>query len=338
MTLATFALLLFAADPAKLSQQALEAAQRRDLPEAERLWKQALALSPDLFEANFNLGYMYRSKGDLAAAEEHLRKAAVTQPQNYNAQYLFGAVLSQLNRTEEAIHHWRIALRLHPDDLRLMQVLAIEYSKGRYFRNAADLAEQALTIKQDDPSVWLTAIKARQDANEHSAALQLAQKMTAAFPDHPRAAFELGYELTRAGRGEEGLPWLVKAMNSAPRWEEPFYFYGDLMLKAGEFEKATQAFEKAIQLRRNYMPAWAGLARALMSAGKLKRAQDVLLEAATVDETHPQPHLLLSQVCFRLGDEERARKEKELAARLRQGRPEALESIPGRTYRPATER
>ena len=61
-------------------------------------------------------------------------------------------------------------------------------------------------------------------------------------------------------------------------------------------------------------------------------ARDVLLDAARVDATHPQPHLLLSQVYFRLGLEEDAAREKEIASRLRRHRPETLESIPGRTF------
>ncbi|MDZ4800150.1 MAG: tetratricopeptide repeat protein [Bryobacteraceae bacterium] len=332
MTSAVLALLLLAPDPATLSRQALESAQQKDFPTAERLWKEALAASPGLFEANFNLGYMYQSRGDLAAAEMPLRRAVRSQPNDFNAQYILGAVLSKLNRTDEALKHWRLASALRPDDARLLQILAVEYSKGRYFRDAAQVAEKALASKPGDAALWLTAIKARQDADEHPLALRLAEKMAAAFPGNSRAAFELGYELVRAGRAAEGLPWLDRAMRSPTPWEEPFYFFGDTMLKEGRLDEAKRAFQRALELRREYMPAWAGLARTLMSAGELERARDVLLEATSVDATHPQPHLLLSQVYFRLGQEDRAVEEKEMSSRLRRARPETLESIPGRNF------
>lgn len=326
-------LLLLATDAVTLSQQALKAAQQRDFANAERLWKESLAAAPALFEANYNLGYMYHSRGEFAHAERLLAKAAASQPKNFNAQYLLGATLSKLNRAEEAIRHWRVAVSLRPDDARLMHVLAIEYSKRRYFREAGDIAEKALLHKRSDPSLWLIAIKARQDADDRSAALRLARQMAAEHPGNARAEFEIGYALTRIGRDGEGLPWIEKAMRSAQPWEEPFYFYAEAMHKAGNLEMARQAYQRALELRRDYMPAWAGLARTLLSSNELERARDLLLEAVKVDETHPQPHLLLAQVYFRLGDEERAAREKEIAARLRRDRPESLESVPGRSYR-----
>ncbi len=335
MLSAALALLLFAgADPTALSQQALAAAQQKDFATAEKLWTQALQQQPDLFEANFNLGYMLQSRGDNARAAPLLQRAAAAQPDNFNARYVLGAVLSRLGRTDEAVKHWRAALALRPAEVRLMQILAVEYSKGRYFRDAAALAESALGKRRDDPSLWLLAIRARQDAADHETALRLAEQMWAALPGNPRAAFEIGYEHVRAGMPDKGLPWLQKALTAAEPWEEPFYFYGDLMLKSGQYAEAESAFRRALQLRRDYMPAWAGLARTLMARGELDSARSTLLEAVKVDQQHPQPHLLLSQVYFRLGDEAAATREKELASRLRQARPEALESLPGRTYSP----
>ena len=51
-----------------------------------------------------------------------------------------------------------------------------------------------------------------------------------------------------------------------------------------------------------------------------------------VDPRHPQPHLLLSQIYFRMGHEERAAQEKELSLRLRRENPRALEAEQGRSF------
>jgi Flp pilus assembly protein TadD len=91
-------LLLLADDPEALATKALEAAKQQRTDEAERLWKQALTLDPNLFPAAFNLGYLHYSRKDCAAAEPFLSKAAAINPKDFNANYLAGVCLSQLGR------------------------------------------------------------------------------------------------------------------------------------------------------------------------------------------------------------------------------------------------
>jgi Tfp pilus assembly protein PilF len=58
-----------------------------------------------------------------------------------------------------------------------------------------------------------------------------------------------------------------------------------------------------------------------------------LTAAVKVDPRHPEPHLLLSRVYFRSGDEKGAAVEKEISARLRRENPHALEAVQGRVFR-----
>jgi Flp pilus assembly protein TadD len=57
-----------------------------------------------------------------------------------------------------------------------------------------------------------------------------------------------------------------------------------------------------------------------------------LREAIRVAPDQPQPHLLLSQIYFRMGDEDRARREKELSLKLRRENPAAMEVDHGRPF------
>ena len=52
-----------------------------------------------------------------------------------------------------------------------------------------------------------------------------------------------------------------------------------------------------------------------------------------IDPKHPQPHLLLSQIFFRLGDEAKASEEKQVSLRLRRENPAILEVVQPRTFR-----
>lgn len=328
-----FALLLLQ-DAEALSAKALELAQARQPAEAEKLWKQALAINPKLFSAAFNLGYLYYSQKQPTEAEPFLATAAKSQPKDFNTQYLLGVVRSQLGRTDDALRAWRTALTIRSDHVRLMQIMAVEYGKGNYFREAGAVAERALALKGDDRSTWLVAIKSWQDAGDHAAALRLTEKMITRFPEDPRAAFEHGFELYRAGRRDEAMPFIEKALHAPQPWEEPFFFLGDILFRENRPAEAVPLLQKALELRPDYSAAAVVLARALMSLDKNEEAKDILLRAATADPKNAQPHLLLSQLYFRLGDEAAAAREKEISSQLRKTNPQALEGTQSRPFPP----
>jgi Flp pilus assembly protein TadD len=69
-----------------------------------------------------------------------------------------------------------------------------------------------------------------------------------------------------------------------------------------------------------------------MNLEQWDEAQKELRMAIQLSPEHPQPHLLLSQIYFRLGDEEQARQAKEASLRLRRQNPTLLEAVQGRPF------
>jgi tetratricopeptide (TPR) repeat protein len=329
-----FALLLLQSPTAQsLTDLGLEKAQQNRMSEAEQLWKQALQLDPNYFQAAFNLGFYYFNSRRPAEAAPFLERAAKSNSADFNTRYLLGAAHSQNNNTAKAIQHWRAAQRLNSRHPKLLQLLAVEYGKGRYFTEAAAAARQALALNPQAEDLHLLAIKSTQDAADHPAALLLAQSYLARFPKSPRALFELGYELHRNGRTTEALEPLNKAIQLDPNYEEPRYFLGEILLQQSQPAEAEPHLRKAIQIRKDYIAAWVALARSLTAQNKIDDAIAELKKAVAINPKHPQPHLLLSQLYFRQGDELRAAEEKALSLKLRREDPGALESAQGRPYK-----
>jgi tetratricopeptide (TPR) repeat protein len=319
-------------DPAVLSTAAQQLAVSKQLAAAEKLWQRALELSPNFFPALFNLGYMHFSAQEFEKARPFLERAAKASPTDFNSHYLLGATLQRLGRREDALRAWREALAIQPQNQRLMQVMSVEYGAGRYFQEAADLARRALESKTDDPNLYFIAIKAYQDAGSQAEAMEIAAKAVARFPDSARANFEYAFHLQKTGRFEECLPYLKKAMQLDPKYEEPFFFYGDLLVKQAQYEEALAPLRQAIEDRPDYVAARVALGRALMGLKQWDAATRELEEAARRQPDHPQPHLLLSQLYFRMHNEAKARQEKELSLKLRRENPTLLESIQGRPF------
>ncbi|MGH9428399.1 MAG: tetratricopeptide repeat protein, partial [Terriglobia bacterium] len=131
---------LYAQDPSALSDSAQRAAQAQRYEEAELLWRKAIDSSPRYFPALFNLGLFFFSRKQFNDAVPFLERAVEVSPQDFNSHYLRGACYQALERREDALRAWRTALKLNPSQTRLLQIMVVEYGKGRYFQEAADVA------------------------------------------------------------------------------------------------------------------------------------------------------------------------------------------------------
>jgi protein O-GlcNAc transferase len=332
VTAVILAMALLAQSPAEpLSGQAVEAIQRGDVATATQLWKQALEKDPKHYASLFNLGMALHRSGQFADAVEFLDRAAAVDP-GYQVHLLRGSNFQKLERLEDAIRAWRAALVLQPRNLKLMQVLSVEYTRGRYFHEAAAVARQALKVAPQEMNLYFLAIKAYQDAGDQDAATELAAQAAVRFPDSARAQFEHGYYLQKRGKTKESLKHLQRAMELDAKYEEPYFFYGDLMVKAARWKEAVEPLRHSLSIRPEYSPARVSLARALNGLGDLPGAIVELETAAKLDPKNAQPWVLLSQYYFRQGDEEKAQVAKETSLRLRRENPTVLEAAQARPF------
>lgn len=323
--------------PDSLSDQAQQLALQRRFDEAEALWKKALQADPHHFPSLFNLGYMRYSQGQFNQAEPWLARAAREKPADFNTRYLHGTVLLKLERRETALREWQAALAAQPKNYKLMQIMSVEFANGYYYKEACRLGREAVTLHDEAPEPWFVAIKACFEARDPDT-LALTKQAAERFPHSARANFEYGFQLQKAGLREECLPYLQKAMKQDPGYEEPFYFYGNMMLVDEKYEQAVGPLRTALAIRPDYISACVALAKALMGLEKNEQARDALQGCADRSPTHPQPHLFLSQVYFRLGDETRAAAEKQLSLRLRRENPTIMESPQARPFPAAPRR
>ena len=194
------------------------------------------------------------------------------------------------------------------------------------------MAREALRVAPGEQNLYFLAIKAYQDAGSQTPAAELAAEAAAKFPQSARAQFEHGYYLQKRGSTEPAMRYLRKAMALDDKYEEPFFFYGDLLVKQMKWEASLGPLRQAIAIRPEYSPARVALARALSNLDQLPAAVKELEEAAQLDPKNAQPWVMLSQMYFRMGDEDRARDAKETSQRLRRENPTVLEAPQARPF------
>ena len=87
----------------------------RQMPEAEKEYRDALRLRPDLLEVHLELGEVYAGAFQWAKAEEEFRAQAKLQPGNAEAIFRLGSALLEQGKVHEARAELLRANRLMPD-------------------------------------------------------------------------------------------------------------------------------------------------------------------------------------------------------------------------------
>ncbi len=82
--------------------------------QAREAYRRALALDPQHFGANLNLGRLLHESGDLAGAENHYRRALEVRPDDAGALFNIGVALEDQGLREEALAAYEASLARDP--------------------------------------------------------------------------------------------------------------------------------------------------------------------------------------------------------------------------------
>jgi Flp pilus assembly protein TadD len=120
--------------------------------EAERHYREALAIYPDYAQIHYNLGELLAERGDDGAAIKHLGRAASLAPGNVRPYKTLARLLRRAARLEEALAAFSTGARLDPGDHRF------RFDYGRALL-AADRRAEAIEVfaglAHDDPGgLW----------------------------------------------------------------------------------------------------------------------------------------------------------------------------------------
>jgi tetratricopeptide (TPR) repeat protein len=123
----------------------------RQMPQAEKEFREALHLRPELPGLHLELGQVYANTAQWAKAEEEFRAEAKLQPGSAEAGYRLGATLLQQGKTQEAFAELKRSNTLKPD---MPETL---YSLGK----AASLTGDGATAEKS----WARVVELEKDTS-----------------------------------------------------------------------------------------------------------------------------------------------------------------------------
>lgn len=143
----------------------------------EALMRHKLARDPNDYAANYNVGALLLSRGQLSEAVPHFEKAIAQRPHSATALNSLGAALLQLGRKEDALRRLQQAVQADPNYLDARYNLASALAFNGQFAQSAQQFERVLKLRPNDAETEArlgSVLAALQDYNGAEAHLRRA--------------------------------------------------------------------------------------------------------------------------------------------------------------------
>jgi Tfp pilus assembly protein PilF len=136
---------------------------------------------------------------------------------------------------------------------------------------------------------WLDEGKAHQQAGRFAEAEQAYGRALDLSPGHPEALHLMGLLSYRLNRLDDAVEYLAAAIERQP---SPLYCFnlGVISQKAGRWEQAIAAYEKALALNPRHADAHMNLGNVLRDRGRLQEAIESYRRAEALSPSHPEIH------------------------------------------------
>jgi tetratricopeptide (TPR) repeat protein len=223
---------------------------------------------------------------------------------------------------------------MRADNPRLLALLGLKYTEGRYYTDAIDVLREAIRLQPDNAELRFLLIQAHYMNQDSEQALEEARKTANDFPALAKSHLVFALQLQNVGQYEEARPPLERALAVDPNLDEAQGALGDVLLRQGKVEEGLAYLRRATERRPDLAEPHLGLGRALL---QLKRYDEVIRAMQNAIRLHPeqaQPHLYLSQAYRAVGRLADAKQASETFNALNRQRMERRDREGGRRYVP----
>jgi tetratricopeptide (TPR) repeat protein len=240
----------------------------RDFRNDGAVYGHAIAVNPQSWVSEYNLGRYLADHGNLVGAANHLRAAVTIAPDFADGFNNLAVTLDALGREQDAIAALQKAVGADPGNASYRVNMAQVYERMGRAADAASAYEAALQSGPDDPDTEFHLGMDLLGAGKLADAATHLQQSLAMNPNNAVAENHLGVALARLGRVTNALPHWQKAIQLQPDYASAHYNYGAALDKLGRTQEAIIEYEASVRLAPQSALARNALARVMPSAGK----------------------------------------------------------------------
>ncbi len=238
-------------------------AQARQFAEAERFYRQVLAIDPEHVVTLHRLGYIAHQAGRNDEALALLARAIAANDRVPELHVSIAAVYHAVGRLQDSAAHCAAAIRLRPD------CAEAHLEHGNVLLDQGRLAEAE--------SCYRSAIAAR--------------------PNYAEALINLGNLLHKIGQTEQAIEAWQRAQMADARHPMAAMNIGVALIQQGKHQEAISQFRRALELDPDYVDALCNLAKAYLASGDNHAALQAICRALAREQTPDAKAVFVD--CFR---------------------------------------
>jgi tetratricopeptide (TPR) repeat protein len=246
---------------------ALHHYQAGNLPLAEALFRQVLAIEPAHADALHILGLIGLARNQNEAAASFIRRAIEVRPDDAMLHCNLGNALQAGGRLDEAITCYQRALGLQPGMYQAHHNLGQAYQSQYELDQAMACYRRALELKPDLAETWLCLGNVGFVQRKFAEAVDCYQRTLELEPSSVQAYANLAAVFTAEGKLAEAIASCEHAISIRPDFFVAYKNLGDALLGLGRVEQAAESYHRALKLKAEYADAHIGLAELQLLQG-----------------------------------------------------------------------
>jgi tetratricopeptide (TPR) repeat protein len=226
-------------------------------------------------EREFERATQLHQSGDLQGAVRAYVAILATHPARVDVRSNLGAAYSALGRYEDAIQEYKRALIIDSNNYAIRYNLALAYYKAAWFSDAAAELERFVTAVPDSPqtaNARLVLADCHVRLGEYKKVIDALSPLADADPDNRTLAYLLGSALIGDGQLDKGqaiIDRLFRHEDSA----EAHLLMASILLLADQAQSALKEAQRALELNPKLPSVQAWYGRVLMRLGDTEKAK-----------------------------------------------------------------
>ena len=202
---------------------------------------------------------------------------------NFIAHNNMGTALSDQGKIEEAITHYRSALRIAPGYDEAWNNLGSAYGKSGQTAKAIEAIRQALRINPEYDVAWNNLGNAYGGNGETAKAIEALQQAIRINSMYTKAWNNIGIAYAESGRTDEAIEAFLRCLHIKPEQADVWSNLAFAYRKHGQTAKAINAYREALRINPLYVKALFGLGVASVESGRTTEVEDIYRKLRTLD-------------------------------------------------------